>query len=58
MPDELLVHLHRGEVLNRYLLFSLEVPDEALMALDPAALPPDWRRSPRPRPTPPSAPNG
>jgi RES domain-containing protein len=36
---ELLVHLHRSEVLNRYVLFTLEVPDEAVMALDEAALP-------------------
>jgi RES domain-containing protein len=45
---ELLVHLHRGEVLNRYVLFTLEVPDEAVMLLDEAALPADWRSDPPP----------
>ncbi len=43
---ELLVHLHRSEVLNRYILFTLELPDEAVMVLDDAALPADWRRDP------------
>jgi len=48
---ELLVHLHRGEVLNRYVLVSVDLPDAAVMELDAAALPADWRRDPPPATT-------
>jgi RES domain-containing protein len=48
---ELLVHLHRSEVLNRYVLFALELPPASVMALDEAALPPDWRGDPPPSST-------
>jgi RES domain-containing protein len=48
---ELLVHLHRSAVLNRYVLFTLQVPDEAVMVLDEAALPQDWRGDPPPSST-------
>ena len=48
---ELLVHLHRSAVLNEYLLFSLEVPDEGVMWLDEGALPKDWRADPPPSST-------
>jgi RES domain-containing protein len=48
---ELLVHLGRGEVLNRYRLFTLTVPDLAVLTLDDAALPVDWRADPIPRST-------
>lgn len=45
---ELLVHLHRADILNRYMLVTLEVPDEDLMILDDTRLPPDWRDDPAP----------
>lgn len=48
---ELLVHLHRSAVLNRYVLFSLELHDESGMVLDDSALPPDWRGDPPPSST-------
>ena len=43
---EPLAHLHRGEVLNRYVLVSVDLPDAAVVELDAAGLPPDWRRDP------------
>lgn len=48
---ELLVHLRRAEVLNHYLLISLEVPEADLLILDEARLPPDWRDDPAPAST-------
>jgi len=45
---ELLVHLHHGEILNQYLLFSLELPDNSVMSLKETALPSDWRHDPPP----------
>lgn len=48
---ELLVHLHRSEALEPYLLFSLEVEDATLMTLDAGALPPGWRNSLAPKST-------
>lgn len=48
---ELLVHLHRSEVLNQYVLFSLELADESVMVLDDSALPADWRGYPSPSST-------
>ncbi|MGH8472716.1 MAG: RES family NAD+ phosphorylase, partial [Gammaproteobacteria bacterium] len=48
---ELLVHLHRSAVLNRYVLFSLELHDESVMVLDESALSPDWRGDPPPSST-------
>lgn len=48
---ELLVHLHRGEILNQYVLFSLIVADERVMVLDDGALPADWRGDPAPSST-------
>lgn len=45
---EVLVHLHRTEVLNAFALWTLEVPDDALQLLAPDALPPDWRSDPPP----------
>jgi RES domain-containing protein len=45
---ELLVHLHRGEVLNRYWLVTLELPDDEVLLLDDAGLPADWRDDPAP----------
>ena len=45
---ELLVHLHRSEVLNTYGLVSVELPDAGVMELDAASLPGDWRRDPPP----------
>jgi RES domain-containing protein len=48
---ELLVHLHGSEILNRYLLCSLEIPARATMNLDDEALPADWRTDPAPSST-------
>lgn len=48
---ELLVHLHRSEVLNRYALLSLDVPDTDIMTLDETALPRNWRSDPPPSST-------
>jgi len=48
---ELLVHLHRNEVLNHYLLFGLDLPDANVMQLDQRALPADWRGDPPPSST-------
>ncbi|AUB81758.1 RES family NAD+ phosphorylase [Candidatus Thiodictyon syntrophicum] len=45
----LLVHLGRGEVLDSYRLFTLTLPDQAILTLDDAALPADWRADPAPR---------
>jgi len=43
---ELLVHLHRAEVLNQYQLITLQIPDDGVMSLDESALPDDWRQDP------------
>jgi len=48
---ELLVHLHRSEVLNQYVLCSLALPDEGVMVLDHSTLPADWRGDPPPSST-------
>lgn len=48
---ELLVHLHRSEVLNRYRLVTLDLPDDAVLILDDAGLPADWRDDPAPAST-------
>ncbi len=45
---ELLVHLHRSEVLNGYCLVTLDLPDEAVLILDDNGLPADWRDDPAP----------
>lgn len=45
---ELLVHLHRSEILNHYVPATIELPDKAVMTLDTHALPPDWRGDPTP----------
>jgi RES domain-containing protein len=45
---ELLVHLHRSEALNRYRLFTLDLPDDDVLILDDAGLPADWREDPPP----------
>jgi len=45
---ELLVHLHRSAVLNHYVLFSLDIPDESVMWLDEQAVPANWRADPPP----------
>ncbi|MEA3410831.1 MAG: RES family NAD+ phosphorylase [Pseudomonadota bacterium] len=48
---ELLVHLHRGEILNQYLLPRLKLSDDSIMSLDKTALPKNWRRDPPPSST-------
>jgi len=45
---ELLVHLGRSEVLGGYRLFTFEIADDALMRLDAACLPDNWRADPAP----------
>lgn len=45
---ELLVHLHRSDVLNRYRLITLELPADEILLLDDAGLPADWRKDPAP----------
>jgi RES domain-containing protein len=48
---ELLVHLHRSQVLAAYRVFTLSIPDGAVLRLDASALPADWRADPAPRTT-------
>lgn len=48
---ELLVHLHRSEILNAYCLVTLDVPDADLLVLDERELPSDWRGDPVPAST-------
>lgn len=45
---ELLVHLHRSEVLNRYRLVALDLPDDEVLLLDDTGLPAHWREDPAP----------
>lgn len=45
---ELLVHLHRGQVLESYRLFTLTIPDSSVQRLDASDLPLDWRADPLP----------
>ena len=45
---ELLVHLHRGQVLGSYRLFILSIPDSSVRRLDASDLPLDWRADPLP----------
>lgn len=45
---ELLVHLHGGQVLGSYRLFTLSIPDAAVRRLDASDLPSDWRADPLP----------
>jgi RES domain-containing protein len=45
---ELLVHLHRGQVLWSYRLLTLSIPDSSVQRLDASDLPPDWRADPLP----------
>lgn len=45
---ELLVHLHRGQVLWCYRLFTLSIPDSSVRRLDASDLPLDWRADPLP----------
>ncbi len=45
---ELLVHLHRSEVLNGYCLVMFDLSDDAVLILDDSALPADWRDDPAP----------
>ncbi len=48
---ELLVHLHRGQVLESYRLFTLSIPDSSVRRLDASDLPLDWRADPLPAST-------
>jgi RES domain-containing protein len=45
---ELLVHLHRADILSSYRLFGLSLPDASVRRLDASDLPPDWRADPIP----------
>jgi RES domain-containing protein len=48
---EVLVHLHRSEVMNAYSLCTITLPDDLIQSLDPATLPSDWRDDPSPSST-------
>jgi RES domain-containing protein len=45
---ELLVHLEAPELLQKYVLISVDVEDEFIEDLDSAVLPHDWRAEPAP----------
>ncbi|WP_456418188.1 RES family NAD+ phosphorylase [Thiolapillus sp.] len=48
---EKLVHLHRNDVLNHFVLCEITLRDEAVMTLAGDALPKDWRDDPPPSST-------
>lgn len=48
---EILVHLHRHDVLNRFMLCEITVKDQAIMTLAQDSLPEDWRDDPPPNST-------
>jgi RES domain-containing protein len=48
---EKLVHLHRPEVLEGFVLCSFELDEAQVMRLAPDGLPRDWRTDPVPRST-------
>ena len=45
---EIMVHLEDYRLLAEYALFALELPRQAIMQLDTAALPGHWREDPAP----------
>lgn len=45
---EVLVHLRDTGILESYTLCSLDLPEDEVMELDPAALPEEWRADPAP----------
>jgi len=45
---EVLVHLDAANLLASYALIPVDIPNRLVEALDPEALPPDWRRFPAP----------
>jgi len=45
---EMLVHLDPQQPLEHYVLFEVSFDDEMVAAIDPAALPRNWRESPAP----------
>lgn len=48
---EILVHLHRSDVLNAYSLCTISLPVKDVMALESQSLPHDWRDDPAPEST-------
>ena len=48
---EKLVHIHRSDVLNHFVLCEASIKEDDLMELDPSALPDDWRNDPAPSST-------
>jgi RES domain-containing protein len=48
---EKLVHLHSFEVLEQFVLCTLELDESRVMSLAAEALPPDWQAEPPPRST-------
>ena len=48
---EKLVHLHRSDVLNHFVLCEMTVEDAEIMTLAGDALPKDWREDPPPTST-------
>lgn len=45
---ELLVHLEAPDLLQKYVLISVEISDDAVQDLDCATLPKNWRSEPAP----------
>lgn len=48
---EKLIHLHRNEVLNHFVLCEITLREEEIMTLADDALPEDWRSDPPPSST-------
>ena len=48
---EKLVHLHRNDVLNHFVLCVMTLEDDAIMTLAEESLPKDWRADPPPSST-------
>ena len=48
---EKLVHLHRNDVMNHFVLCEMTLKDDAIMTLAEDALPEDWRDDPPPSST-------
>lgn len=45
---ELLVHLEAPDLLQKYVLISVDMPEDAVQNLDRASLPKNWRSEPAP----------
>ena len=45
---ELLVHLHRSEILAAYCIIPVDIPEQLVSVVRPEELPPTWREYPSP----------